>query len=111
MDEIAGRLFSSRRGVFIFVLVLAAVTISNRARGLGPRSNRLSLGESSAAYCQRTAGVVGAGAVKGSGSMAGWSNFCVASRAGGIGRLDHGTQKCTNGLLLFAHAPCLGCVS
>src|SRR5438445_3947274 len=27
MDEIAGRLFSSRRGVFIFVLVLAAVTI------------------------------------------------------------------------------------
>src|SRR5947208_12585771 len=27
MDEIAGRLFSSRRGVFIFALVLAAVTI------------------------------------------------------------------------------------
>src|SRR5437667_4157310 len=43
--------------------------------------------------------------------MAGWSNISVASRAGGIGRLDHGTQKCTNGLLLFAHAPCLGCVS
>src|SRR5438552_19104053 len=27
MDEIVGRLFSSRRGVFIFALVLAAVTI------------------------------------------------------------------------------------
>ena len=27
-------------------------------------------------------------------SVAGWSNFCAASRAGGVGGLDHGTQEC-----------------
>ena len=91
-----------------FPLVYTTFRIEHAA--LGTELNRLSLGQSSAACCQRPAGVAGAGAVKGPGSMAGWSNFCSASRAGGIGRLDHGTQKCAHGLLLFAHATCLDCV-
>src|SRR6266508_3092282 len=89
---------------------LRRICFSHRARALGTESKRLSFDQSCTAYFQRTPGVVGAGAVESPGSMAGWSNFCAASRAGGISRLDHGTQKCTNGVLLFANATCLDCV-
>src|SRR4029077_3220036 len=92
---------------FAFAVFPAGLyNFSHRTRALGTELNRLSLGQSCAACRQRPAGVAGPGAVKGTGSVAGWSNFCSTPRAGGISRLDHGTEKCAHGLLLFAHATC-----
>src|SRR6266852_3576192 len=132
MDEIAGRLFSSRRRVFIFALVLAAVTIfayrpawnggflwdddvyiTNNELLTAPDGLRriwFSLDSPSQYFPLVYTTFPIEHAVWGPGSVVGWSNFCAASRAGGIGRLDHRTQKCTDGLLLFAHATCLDCV-
>ena len=46
--------------------------------------------------------------LEGAGCMAGGSDFRAASGASGIGGLDHGTEECPDGLLLFADAACLG---
>ena len=50
------------------------------------------------------------GALESAGRVAGGSNLRAASSASGIGRLDHGTEKCADGLFLSANASCLDCV-
>ena len=77
---------------------------------MGFEHDWLSLGQPSVLCWQCIFGLGGAGAVKSTWCVVSGGNFCVTSRAGGVGGMDHRTQERADGIFLFADAACLDCV-
>ncbi len=77
--------------------------LSHRARPLGFAPVGLSLGQSPFAHRKRAPPLALARAAESSGGVAGGGDLRAASGAGGIGRVDHGTQERAHGIVLSPH--------
>src|SRR5205823_3096446 len=98
--RVAPDLVFTRRAVPIFSVDLHGVT--NRTLALGPKSRRISLGKYPASPWQCTSRVVHPCAPQSSRRMVSGDNIRVAPGSGRVGRVDFGTEECSDGIFLFA---------
>src|SRR5205085_8360924 len=87
-------------GFALSIFSVGLYLVSHRARPMGTESIRISLGKPCASRCERALGVASPDSFERAGGVARSSNFCSASGSGGISGMDHGAEKCSDGLFL-----------